>query len=371
MAKRRRLDIPDSTALERLARDFAAEPLVALPLGPSAPPIARVAAETAGQAAAATIDARIKAATYEADAARWREAEAEGRVAVLLPLGAIETEHLARDRLSLDEDEMAELRNSIRTHGLRLPVEVMRVDGPPGAQPHYGLISGWRRLQALRTLWAETGDEVFSTVKALVRTPVDAAEAYVAMVEENEIRADLSHYERGRIAVVAAGQGAFSSVDAAVSVLFAASSKAKRSKIRSFAHIYEELGDLLAFGTALSERSGLRLAAALRLGAGSQLRRTLARRSPETAAEEWAAIEGILVETERQLAEGDAGRRSGRPRRGGGEHSAGRVMLANGLMMEQVVGDGYVALRFRGRTADGQLLQTISREIERLLTSSA
>ena len=57
-----------------------------------------------------------------------------------------------------------------------------------GALP-YGLISGWRRLTALQALHAETGEARFATVQALVRRPETAADAYVTMVEENEIRA--------------------------------------------------------------------------------------------------------------------------------------------------------------------------------------
>lgn len=51
------------------------------------------------------------------------------------------------------------------------------------------------------------------------------------MVEENEVRANLSHYERGRIAVLAAEQGHFTHVEEAVARLSGAASKAKRSKI--------------------------------------------------------------------------------------------------------------------------------------------
>ncbi|WP_311199555.1 hypothetical protein [Phaeobacter inhibens] len=48
--------------------------------------------------------------------------------------------------------------------------------------------------------------------------------------------------------------------------LFGAASKAKRSKVRSFAAVHEGLGDLLRYPNALSEKAGLKLAAALRSG---------------------------------------------------------------------------------------------------------
>ena len=85
----------------------------------------------------------------------------------------------------------------------------MEVTPLQGALP-YGLISGWRRLAALRALHAETGEPRFATVQALVRRPETAAAAYVAMVEENEIRLGLSQYERARVAALAAERGRLS-----------------------------------------------------------------------------------------------------------------------------------------------------------------
>src|SRR5690348_15186101 len=101
---------------------------------------------------------------------------------VALPTGAIAPDHLVRDRLLPAEDaDAVALRESIRLHGQRTPIEVTPV---AGALP-YGLISGWRRLEALKALHAETGEARFATVQALVRRPETAADAYVAMVEEN------------------------------------------------------------------------------------------------------------------------------------------------------------------------------------------
>ena len=94
-----------------------------------------------------------------------------------LPLDAIAPDHLTRDRLPAEDAEMAALRASIRAHGQRTPIEVTPLEGA-GALP-YGLISGWRRLQALKALHAETGEARFATVQALVRRPETAADAYV------------------------------------------------------------------------------------------------------------------------------------------------------------------------------------------------
>lgn len=106
------------------------------------------------------------------------------------------------------------------------------------------------------------------------------------MVEENEVRANLSHYECRGIAVPAAEQGHFAHVEEAVARLFGAASKAKRSKIRSFAMVHEELGDMLAFPEELTEKNGLRLAAALRQGVEGELRAALAAQSPSDGASE-------------------------------------------------------------------------------------
>ena len=158
-------------------------------------PIARVAAEAAGTAALRELSDTLE---------RARET---GRMVLDLPFDAIAPDHLARDRIPAEDAEMATLRESIRTHGQRTPVEVTPLTG---ALP-YGLISGWRRLQALKSLHAETGDARFATVQALVRRPETAQDAYVTMVEENEIRLGLSQYERARVAALATQRGVFES----------------------------------------------------------------------------------------------------------------------------------------------------------------
>ncbi|MEO1307470.1 MAG: chromosome partitioning protein ParB, partial [Pseudomonadota bacterium] len=161
----------------------------------------------------------------------------------------------------------------------------------------------------------QTGDKRYEAIKAVVTTPQTSSGAFVAMVEENEIRANLSPFERGRISVVAVGQGAFESVEQAVNILFASVSKAKRSKVRSFAAIFEELGDLLRYPENLSERQGLRLAAAIRSGQGPKLRAALSKASSENAWDEWASVEPVLELSE---AEPKSGRAGGRPRKATG-----------------------------------------------------
>lgn len=243
MAKRKRLTpaqpdhIPTPPALE--AKSY-------LRPGISPPPIAQVAGDASTTAALAEVSAALASA------------RAEGRLLQLLALTAIDTDYLVRDRIGADQEEMQSLMESLRSHGQRSPIEVTEIS--PG---RYGLISGWRRITALARLQEQTGDAAFGSVLALIRRPDTAGDAYIAMVEENEIRLGLSYFERARIAAKAVEQGVFASDREALQKLFAAASRAKRSKIGSFLDIYRSLGQDLRFPSALPERLGLALSKSL------------------------------------------------------------------------------------------------------------
>ena len=243
-----------------------------------AAPIARVAAEAAGAAALQELTESI---------ARARET---GRMVLDLPLAAIAADHLTRDRLPAEDEEMAALRDSIRAHGQRIPIEVTPLQG---ALP-YGLLSGWRRLQALTALHAETGEPRFASVQALIRRPETAADAYVAMVEENEIRVGLSHYERARVAALATARGVFPTEKAALLALFATASRPKRSRIRAFLDIYHGLDGVLRFPAHLPERLGLQLVEAIRADGRERIAAALAAADPQTPEAELAALQALL-----------------------------------------------------------------------------
>lgn len=234
MAKRKRLEIPVGEANfpdSETNSTGMMMPRVRMP-------IADVAGDTAGRAA------------LEEVAREMTAAEEEGRVVKKLPLEAISIEHLQRDRMVLDPEELDMLKASLLERGQQTPVEVVRTGNA------YGLISGLRRIVALKAI-GETH------VLALVRKPDTAAEAYRAMVEENEIRADLSFYERAHIAALCAEKGVYASPREAVSGLFAHAPGPKRSKILKFIVICEALGDVLRFPAAIPEKLGLKLATAL------------------------------------------------------------------------------------------------------------
>jgi ParB family transcriptional regulator, chromosome partitioning protein len=359
---RRRLEVPSADELKKIEDGFARE---TSPTG-LRPPIAHVAAEAAALSTPLAAPLRVQAARDAADADRYRRAEAEGLMVSEIALEAIYAEELARDRLHQVGEDMDELRASIRVHGLRLPIEVFELPEPRGAQL-YGLISGWRRLNALRALHAETGDVVFAKVRAFVRRPENASAAYVAMVEENEIRADLSQYERGRIAALAAGEGVFPSVEAAVEALFYAGSKAKRSKIRSFAQIHEELGDLLNFAAALSERAGLRVAGALRVGMGERMRGALAAGQGDSAESEWKLLEPLVLEAE---SKGADPARGGRPRRGSSvpPKDGERMQLSKNISISCEQDKRGYLIRFHGDRVDAELVKVIAEGLQRQMT---
>ncbi|MFI0397189.1 ParB/RepB/Spo0J family partition protein [Paracoccus jiaweipingae] len=355
MAKRKRLTAPSAEELAQLDEGFAAKP-VPDRLGVTAP-IAQVAAETARQSSPVAPADRARQAATESDAAAWRKAQAAGLVIREIPLDQIHADHLVRDRVAMDHEALDELKTSIRSGGLRMPIEVVPL--PDG----FGLISGWRRLSALRALRAE-GQGGFDTIRAILRQPQELGQAYAAMVEENEVRLQLTPYERGRIAVVAAAQGAFDSMEQAVDAIYAAASKAKRSKIRSFALVHEELGDLLSFGPDLSEKMGLRLASAIREGFAAKLRTGLAAGQGDSVAEEVALLEVLLTGIEADAAP----RRTGRPRQARPRPERfGEVQLANGISIERVWQDGKWSILFHGANVDVEMVEAVMLEIQRLL----
>jgi ParB family chromosome partitioning protein len=254
---------------------------------------------------------------------------------------------------------MAELKASIAAHGLRLPIEVFtRREG----RTAYALLSGYRRLRAVTELYAETGDDRYKTIASLTRDPEALGGGFVAMVEENEIRASLSHYERGRIAVVAAQRGAFASTEAAVAALFHAASKAKRSKIRSFAVIFEELGDLLNHAEALKERDGLRLATVLRADGAGPLRAALEKAQADTAAAEWAALAPVVSALEKKVAPAKAGR----PKTSDAEVIR-QVKLPGGVSLRGTRDKGGVTIRLQGRGIDPHMVEHVMEHLEELL----
>lgn len=311
MVKRRRLEAPSNADLSKIEEEFRGE-TVGRPIGlRGVAPIAQVAAEAAARLQPDDAEARARRARIEADAARLNSAREEGLLIVELGLDEIDENAMIRDRMALNEEAIQEMRQSIAAHGLRLPIEVFELERPGKNDERYGLLSGYRRLLAVRGLLEMTGAEKYRTIRALIRPRASSGGAFVSMVEENEVREELTPFERGRIAVIAANQGAFANTEEAVERLFASGSKAKRSKIRSFALIFEELGDMLQFPEGLTERRGLQLSSALRRGAEARLREALSRQGAQDAEGEWSLLEPVLQTLD--APDGEQ-RRAGRPK---------------------------------------------------------
>ncbi|WP_372675008.1 ParB/RepB/Spo0J family partition protein [Aquicoccus sp.] len=317
MAKRKRLGGP--------LQDHLA-PSEAETRSTASAPIARIAGET-------SVNAAFDEVRRELDSAR-----SEGRLVLRLPLEAVETAWLVRDRLdpgTTEDPDFAALVDSLRDHGQRSPVEVADI-----GQNRYGLISGWRRLTALRQLYEETGEARFATVLALLRQPENAQAAYLAMVEENEIRLGLSYYERARIAARAVEAGVYPSTKTALQSLFASASRAKRSKIGSFLTLYQALGDFVRFPQALTERLGLSLAKIVEEDATAQARlrdRLMEADRPDLEAEQALLADFIAAEAERAAPsepapEAGAGTRPNRARRA---PPAAAVEISPGVRLSQ------------------------------------
>lgn len=250
------------------------------------PPIAQVAGDTAASAALEEMSEAL------------RRAETEGRMVMSLPLDAIEADHLIRDRVEVEPEALAALERSVEARGQQTPIEVLALPGEAG---RYGLISGWRRLLVLRRLAERHGDRQgaprFDRVLALVRRPDSVAASYVAMVEENEVRADLSHFERARVVLRALEAGVFADETEALRTLFAAASYPRRSKIKSFLPLVAAFDGALRFPGQLTERQGLALAKALETepALGPRLRLVLETEQAETAKAEAEIIAQVLL----------------------------------------------------------------------------
>lgn len=361
MAKRRRVTAPSADDLARLEAELADGQGAHRPA-----PIAQVAAESAGFADVRDPATRVEAARDRADAERFRSATEAGLVIAELPLVEIASDAMIRDRAVLVDEELEELADSIRRHGLRLPIEVFALDAPDADGRRYGLLSGYRRYVAVERLLLLTGDERYTRIRALVRDPETLGGAFHAMVAENEVRAQLSPYERGRIAVIAAEQGAFDTVDAAVEGLFASASRAKKSKVRSFALLHEELGEALTYPEALNERQGLRVAIALRNGWGEDLRDALSGLVVSTEEEEWAHLDAALADLE---AGPRTVRRGGRPRRARRAEppESAPLRLASGALVSHEIDDAGHVIRIDGVTLDPGTVEAVLESVRRTL----
>lgn len=185
-----------------------------------------------------------------------------GLIVDLLPLEAIDTWKLIRDRAKGDDQELTELVASIRDLGLSNPIRV-----EPREDGRFELVQGFRRLAAYRQLLEETGDaERWGWIPAGILPRGEDLEAlYRRMVDENLVRKDISFAEMAMLALNYARdpQTAEHDPDRAVAELFKSAGYQKRSYIRQFIRVMEALGDDLQFAQHIPRSLGLKLSAAL------------------------------------------------------------------------------------------------------------
>ncbi len=260
-------------------------------------PMGAAVREAAVDMQAAT-DAKVEQRRQNAaDAKAFRAADEEGRVLNKIPVDDVQTDALPRDRIDLEAvaaaDEMEELKASIRARGQKEPVELFEDDAG-----RLQLKKGWRRLTALRQLFAETGDAAFATVLARIdRADAGRIDRYIDMVEENVVREDLSFAEMAQVVVEAAQDPEIDETDTSVLVnrLYGALHKMKRSYIRSFVFLLSELGDALVFPKELSRNLGVEVARRLQGGAGGSALRS-ALKACQSPAQQRAVLDAFLAD---------------------------------------------------------------------------
>lgn len=280
-----------------------------------------------------------------------------------IALSAIDAAALPRDRSTLDPDALAELQNSICITGLRQPIEVWRLSTPrenDGAPPfEYGLISGFRRLTAHQRLSALRGNGDFATIASFVREPNSIAHALALMIEENEARADLSPWEKGRILVECVTEGHFGTIDEALRALHPNANRQKRTRLRACASVVEELDGLFKAPEQMVERNLLRLSAALRGGFTDLIVHILRETSGQSQQSQWSNLLPTLTEAEKSEDETPATSTTpARPRR--------LLRLKQGLTIRrEESSDGYL-LRFSGPEAKRKgLMDDVMDQVER------
>lgn len=286
----------------------------------------------------------------------------------LVPLAEIDDTAIPRDRTQLEPDALRELRDSIVTHGLRMPVELFELPHPHDGK-RYGIISGLRRVTAHREIVTNLRLKKHDHIAAFLRPLPDLATGLMAMVEENAIRADLSPWEQGRIATIAVEWRAYDTIEAAIDGLHPTATAVKRSRLRTIARVTDSLGHLLTEPERLSLRQLLRLGTALRNGFEEVIVAALETTKLKDPDTQWSTILPYLVESERFVTtDADPGaafmpvktETRGRPRR--------IARPRPGLTIRrEMTREGYV-LRFSGPDASSGLLDEVLDEIERWLS---
>lgn len=237
-----------------------------------------------------------------------------GLVVDMIPVDAVHTTKLIRDRSSRGDAELDDLKTSIKALGLSNPIRVEQT-----GEGRYELVQGWRRLAAYRALYEETGDDFYARIPAGLMAKGETLEGlYRRMVDENMVRKDISWAEMANLARAYAEDEATGcrDLDQAVNVLFATANPQKRSYVRRFAFLMRAMESALDHATAIPRALGLAVANRIEneAGAATVLARSL------------AAVPGRSMEQELAILRSfaDAGDAPAVPRTGGAGRPAKR-----------------------------------------------
>jgi len=262
-----------------------------------------------------------------------------------IPLADIDEHALPRDRSVIDPAALDELTASIRAHGLRLPVELYATEGG------YGLVSGYRRVMAYRTLEDRHG-AAFATIPALIRPSENQIDGFARVVEENDIRQGLTPWDRGRTLVAARDMG-LDTLDAALAKLYPAAARRKRSRLRMLAEVVDAMDGWLDTPEDWSENRLLRLGAVLRSGWDKLLYAALDDAAPGA---EWEAMLPLIEEAEALPVE--KRNTPDRPRR--------LAHIPRGLTIRREKTKTGFVLHITGRRATDAVVGEVMEEIERM-----
>jgi len=279
---------------------------------------------------------------------------------ITLATAEIAADALPRDRATIDPTALAELQSSIATTGLRQPIEVWRLSTPTPDGHLYGLISGLRRLTAHRNLAGLRGNGDFTTIPVFLRTPASLPAALAAMVTENEVRADITPWEKAMLILNAVAEEIFETPDAAIATLYDQANPVARTRLRACVTVTEVLNGVLTDPTAYSLRQLLRIASALKAGFGEVILVALQQADERSQAQQWDMLQNILTESELSLKDPSyfdpppprRAKRVSRPRDG---LTIRREWLPNGWR-----------LVFTGPEARGMMIESVIGEIERM-----
>jgi len=263
----------------------------------------------------AAIEADIRAEN-DALAHEFVRLKGLGLVTDMVPVEAVYTTRLGRDRPRTGDLDLGDLKESIRAIGLSNPIRVVP-DGAGG----YELVQGLRRLTAYRELWAETGDERWQRIPAGLMPAGETLDTlYRRMVDENMVRKDVSFAEMANLARAYAEDGVegCADLDEAVNRLFASAGAQKRSYVRRFAFLMRVLEKHLNHPAAIPRALGLDLADRLEANpdAVRALVNTLRDAAPYDAREEVAVLRRFLEALPAAAPARAPGRARGAPRRG-------------------------------------------------------